>query len=205
MAFVFPRIYPILDSSFLPASGRKQFLSDLGASLADAGVTLLEYRHKTGADAELTADAEALRLAMPEEQVRLILDDRADLVCGVGFDGVHVDAGDVSVREARRIVGPGRMVGTFAGSDKLLPGILDEPANYFAIGQAADRRGGCAQAARGGGRRCGADGSCWDHAGDGAGGAGCGSKCGGCGRGDFRDGGSGGGVSEVDGEARVRA
>jgi thiamine-phosphate pyrophosphorylase len=134
MAFVFPRIYPILDSSFLPASGRKQFLSDLGASLADAGVTLLEYRHKTGADAELTADAEALRLAMPEEQVRLILDDRADLVCGVGFDGVHVDAGDVSVREARRIVGPGRMVGTFAGSDKLLPGILDEPANYFAIG-----------------------------------------------------------------------
>ena len=134
MAFVFPRIYPILDSSFLPASGRKQFLSDLGASLADAGVTLLEYRHKTGGDAELTADAEALRLAMPEEQVRLILDDRADLVCGVGFDGVHVDAGDVSVREARRIVGPGRMVGTFAGSDKLLPGILDEPANYFAIG-----------------------------------------------------------------------
>jgi thiamine-phosphate pyrophosphorylase len=134
MAFHFPQIYPILDSSFLPASGRKQFLHDLGAALADAGVTLLEYRNKTGSDAELQADAEALRAAMSDETIKLILDDRADLVCGVGFDGVHVDAGDVSVREARQIVGPGRIVGAFAGSDALIPGILDEPANYFAIG-----------------------------------------------------------------------
>jgi thiamine-phosphate pyrophosphorylase len=134
MAYQFPRIYPILDSSFVPASGRRRFLHDLGAAFADAGVTLLEYRNKTGSDAELRSDAETLRAAMPDETIRLILDDRADLVCEIGFDGVHVDAGDVSVREARRIVGPGRIVGTFAGSDALIHGILDEPANYFAIG-----------------------------------------------------------------------
>lgn len=134
MGFYFPRVYPILDSSYIPASGRRQFLSDLGAALADAGVTLLEYRNKTGSDAQILEDAGVLREVMPEEQVRLILDDRADLVEAVGFDGVHVDAGDVTVREARRIVGRGPIVGTFAGSDTLLPGILDEPANYFAIG-----------------------------------------------------------------------
>lgn len=134
MHVLFPRIYPILDGSYIPANGRQDFLSDLGASLADAGVVLLEYRNKNGSNAELRADAEVLREAMPEGQVKLILDDRADLVESVGFDGVHVDAGDVPVREARRIVGSGRMVGTFAGSDALLPGILDEPADYFAIG-----------------------------------------------------------------------
>jgi thiamine-phosphate pyrophosphorylase len=134
MHFPFPRIYPILDASYIPASGRREFLSDLGASLADSGVALLEYRNKTGSDAELRADAEVLRAVMPEEQVKLILDDRADLVETIGFDGVHVDAGDVTVREARRIVGAGRIVGTFAGSEALLPGILDEPADYFAIG-----------------------------------------------------------------------
>ncbi|HEY2857091.1 MAG TPA: thiamine phosphate synthase, partial [Terracidiphilus sp.] len=106
----------------------------LAASLADAGVTILEYRNKTDFGDELRADAEVLRRAMPEEQVKLILDDRADLVCAVGFDGVHVDAGDISVREARRMVGPARMVGTFGGGDALIPGILDEPADYFAIG-----------------------------------------------------------------------
>lgn len=134
MSFRFPLIYPILDSSFVPASNRLGFLRDLGASLADAGVTLLEYRNKTGSAAQVKADAAALREGMPEEQVRLILDDRAELVCEVGFDGVHVDAGDVSPREARRIVGAGKIVGTFAGSDALIPGILDEPADYFAIG-----------------------------------------------------------------------
>lgn len=134
MRFVLPRIYPILDSSYIPASGRADFLRDLGASLADAGVAMLEYRNKNGSEDQLRSDAEVLRSAMPEEQVKLILDDRADLVCQIGFDGVHVDSGDVSPKEARRIVGPGRIVGTFGGSDALLPGILDEPVNYWAVG-----------------------------------------------------------------------
>ena len=130
----FPRIYPILDSSVIPSSARAQFLLRLGCSLADAGVTLLEYRNKQGPDAELLADARILRAAMPIGRVKLILDDRADLVDLAAFDGVHVDAGDVSPSDARRIVGPGCIVGTFGGSDSLLPGILKEPADYFSIG-----------------------------------------------------------------------
>ena len=130
----FPKIYPILDSSVIPVAGRAEFLRRLGASLADAGVTLLEYRNKRAADTELLADAEILRRAMRGGQVRLILDDRADLVDRAGFDGVHVDAGDVSPAEARRLVGPQRIVGTFGGSDTLVLGILDQPADYFSIG-----------------------------------------------------------------------
>ena len=134
MAFIFPKLYPILDSAILPATGRTEFLSRLGASLTSAGVTLLEYRNKTGSDAEILADAAALRAAMPADRVRLILDDRADLVATVGFDGVHVDAGDFTPAEARVLIGPDRILGTFGGSDALLPGILDAPADYLAVG-----------------------------------------------------------------------
>lgn len=134
MAFIFPRVYPILDSSRIPAANRAAFLHRLGASLAEAGVTLLEYRNKQGSDDDLRADVAVLRAAMPAGQVNLILDDRADLVEEAGFDGVHVDADDVSPAEARRIVGETRIVGTFGGSDALLPGILDEPVDYLAIG-----------------------------------------------------------------------
>ena len=132
MAFSFPRVYPILDSSAIPRTGREQFLASLGHSLAEAGVTLLEYRNKTGSDAELISDAAILRRSLPA--AKLILDDRANLVAQVGFDGVHVDAGDISAAEARRILGPDRIIGTFAGSDSLIPGILTQPADYFAIG-----------------------------------------------------------------------
>ena len=134
MAFLFPKIYPILDASTIPSAGRAEFLRRLGGALADAGVTLLEYRNKTGVDGELLADAAILRIALPAEDVKLILDDRADLVEQVGFDGVHVDAGDLPPEEARRLVGPNRIVGTFGGSETLLPGILDEPVDYLAIG-----------------------------------------------------------------------
>jgi thiamine-phosphate pyrophosphorylase len=134
MPFSFPKIYPILDSSVIPATGRTEFLHRLGSSLADVGVTLLEYRSKASTEGDLLADAAVLRAAMPTGQVKLILDDRADLVEQAGFDGVHVDAGDVSAEEARRLVGPDRIVGTFGGSDSFLPGILEAPADYFAVG-----------------------------------------------------------------------
>ena len=39
-------------------------------------MTLLEYRNKSGAEAELLADAQILRAALPAGKVKLILDDR---------------------------------------------------------------------------------------------------------------------------------
>ena len=134
MTFSFPKIYPILDSSFIPAAGRAEFLRRMGGALADAGVTVLQYRNKARAESEILADAAVLRSAMPAPQVKLILDDRADLVMRTGFDGVHVDAGDISPSEARRILGPERIVGTFGGSTDFLAGVLDAPVDYWAVG-----------------------------------------------------------------------
>jgi thiamine-phosphate pyrophosphorylase len=134
MPFTFPKVYPILDASIIPQTGRVEFLRRLGGALAEAGVTLLEYRNKTGAEAELLADGAVLRAALPAKNVKLILDDRADLVEQIDFDGVHVDAGDVAPAEARRMIGAKRIVGTFGGSDALLLEVLNEPVDYHAIG-----------------------------------------------------------------------
>ena len=134
MSFSFPKVYPILDASIIPTTGRAEFLRRLGGSLAEAGVTLLEYRNKTSHYTELLADAAVLRAAMPAGRVKLILDDRVDLVEQVGFDGVHVDSGDATPAEARRLLGPERIIGTFGGGDALVPGILNCPADYFSIG-----------------------------------------------------------------------
>lgn len=134
MVFRYPRIYPILDASIIPLVGRAHFLRKLGNSLTKAGVRLLEYRNKTGSTAQILTDAAALREGMPIEKVKLILDDRDDLVEQTGFDGVHLDEGDTSPSEARWVLGPNRLIGTFGGSDSFAPGVLQEPANYFAIG-----------------------------------------------------------------------
>ena len=134
MPFSFPAVYPILDSAIIPPANREQFLHRLGSELAHAGVTLLEYRNKTGSDAELLADAAVLRAAMPSGMVKLIFDDRVDLVDVAGFDGVHVDAGDATPAAARQALGPARIVGAYGGTERLLPGILRQPADYLSIG-----------------------------------------------------------------------
>jgi thiamine-phosphate pyrophosphorylase len=134
MKTLFAKIYPILDASFIPVAGRAEFLRRLGGELAEAGITLLEYRNKTGAEAELLDDAAILRAALPAGKVKLILDDRVDLIDITRFDGVHVDAGDMSSFEARKLLGPDRIIGTFGGGAALVPGILGEPTDYFSIG-----------------------------------------------------------------------
>jgi thiamine-phosphate pyrophosphorylase len=132
-----PKVYPILDASFLPAIDRPRFLDRLGRSLADAGVTLLEYRNKPGTDAEVLADARLLRTAMPVGEVKLILDDRVDVAWAAGFDGVHVDAGDLSPEQARRILalsGAEPIIGTSAGGEAELRRAMAEPVDYIAFG-----------------------------------------------------------------------
>jgi len=134
MAISLPKVYPILDSSFIPGEGRAAFLQQLGTELAAAGVTLLEYRNKSGPDMEILADVAILRAALPGPNIKLILDDRVDLIDRTGFDGVHVDAGDLSAAEARSLLGPEKIVGAFGGSTEFLPGTLSGPADYLAIG-----------------------------------------------------------------------
>jgi thiamine-phosphate pyrophosphorylase len=134
MTFSFPRVYPILDVSAVPQTSRERFLKELGEGLTEAGVTLLEYRNKSGNEAELTTDAGMLRQSLPNGKVKLILDDRVDLIEKLEFDGVHVDAGDLTPANARWLLDPEAIIGTFGGSESLLEGILAEPADYFSIG-----------------------------------------------------------------------
>jgi thiamine-phosphate pyrophosphorylase len=137
---LFPKVYPILDASVLPPARRVEFLLQIGAKLVQAGVTLLEYRNKSSDDAELIADAQALRSVLPQGRVKLILDDRVDLVETVGFDGVHVDAGDLTPAEARRLLGPERIIGTYGGGEGLLTDILLAPVDYLSIGPVFETR-----------------------------------------------------------------
>jgi thiamine-phosphate pyrophosphorylase len=132
MGFVFPKIYPILDVSVFPAVGRVEFLDRLGRSLADGDLRLMEYRNKTGTDAEVLADARILRATMP--LVKLVMDDRVDVAMAAAFDGVHVDAGDLPPAEARKLLGAAALIGTSAASEVQLQEALASGADYIAFG-----------------------------------------------------------------------
>jgi thiamine-phosphate pyrophosphorylase len=71
---------------------------------------------------------------MPVGQVRLVLDDRVDVALAAGFDGVHVDAGDLPPAIARSLIGTQRLVGTSASNEEQLAEALGSPVDYIAFG-----------------------------------------------------------------------
>ncbi|MFZ0089186.1 MAG: thiamine phosphate synthase [Solirubrobacteraceae bacterium] len=88
---------------------------DLGdrflAQALGGGVDVVQLRCKHAADAALVASARRYAAVCAAHGVPLILNDRPDLVATAGADGVHVGQDDVPAAEARRAVGPDRLVG----------------------------------------------------------------------------------------------
>jgi thiamine-phosphate pyrophosphorylase len=98
----------------------------------DGGVDVVQLRDKEGSDAEVLEAAAGFRAVCAERGVPFLLNDRPDLAVQVGADGVHVGQDDMPVAEARRIVGPDRLVGLSTHS----PAQVDAAAgvDYIAVG-----------------------------------------------------------------------
>lgn len=75
------------------------------------GVDIVQLRDKELCDEALVAASGPFRAACDVHGALFVLNDRPDLVEACGADGVHVGRSDASVAEARRVVGPDRLIG----------------------------------------------------------------------------------------------
>ena len=129
---ILSQLYAIVDAEVLAA--RSVSLVDFARDFRAGGVTLLQYRDKNGSPQEILRAASILREAMSGSDCRLILNDRADLAVLANFDGVHVGQGDLSPEDARRVVGPDRIVGVSTHTDEQARLADQSCADYIAIG-----------------------------------------------------------------------
>lgn len=131
----FPSLYPILDSSYLAgAADRAGTLQQIIRDLASAGVEILQYRNKSEDEFQVLADARALREAAAGTGLLLIINDYPALAVQAGFDGVHVGQTDMPPDEARRILGPGKILGVSTHNEAQLRAADSQPVDYVAIG-----------------------------------------------------------------------
>ncbi|MFP3944937.1 MAG: thiamine phosphate synthase [Alphaproteobacteria bacterium] len=125
------RLYLITPPAFDPGA----FAPDLKAALSAGDVACVQLRMKEAADAEIER---AARLLMPEVQeagAAFLINDRPDLAARLGADGVHIGQQDTGYEEARRLVGPGGIVGvTCHNSRHLAMEAAEKGADYVAFG-----------------------------------------------------------------------
>ncbi len=125
-----PRLYAILDTSCFPDS---QTLFSTAEELVSGGVTLLQYRNKSGNAREMLEQARELRRRLGDS-VKLIMNDRADLCIAAGFDGVHVGQEDLSPEGARKVIGEKLWLGVSTHNPDQVKRADKISADYIAVG-----------------------------------------------------------------------
>ncbi len=100
-------LYVILD----PSVSGEDALATVLREAAKAGARLFQYRNKTDAMNAAYAAALPLRRLAADVGATFIVNDRCDLALAVEADGVHLGQSDLPYAEARRVMGPGKLIG----------------------------------------------------------------------------------------------
>ena len=104
------------------------------AACVRGGVDVVQLREKHLDARPLLRRAAALRRVCHDLGVPMVLNDRPDLALEAGADGVHVGQDDSPPSLARRILGPGAVVGLSTHGPDDLAAAAGEPVDYLSAG-----------------------------------------------------------------------
>ena len=127
---ILPRLYAILEASRFPDT---QALCVFADELIAGGITLLQYRNKSGNARAMLEQARELKRRL-RSSVQLMMNDRADLCLAAGFDGVHVGQDDLSPEGARKVIGNSRALGVSTHNPHQVKIADKSSTDYLAIG-----------------------------------------------------------------------
>lgn len=123
-------LYLILDPSIVPNSDLRQVLREAAA----AGVRLFQYRDKRASMKQAYERARSLCAVARELGVVCLVNDRCDLALAVDADGVHLGQDDLPVTHARRLLGPGKIIGLSTHSAEHVKAGAQTEADYLGFG-----------------------------------------------------------------------
>lgn len=126
-----PRLYPILDTGLVERLGLD--VERAAHIILEGGARILQFRHKGWYSRDMFQTAKAVAELCRDRGALFIVNDRADIAALLDA-GLHVGQEDLPPTEARRILGPDRVIGySTHNAEQLAAGDL-EPVDYLAVG-----------------------------------------------------------------------
>jgi thiamine-phosphate pyrophosphorylase len=111
------RLYALID----PDHAGGHDLVDLARQIAAGGATLVQLRDKRSETRAMIEEVRAVKAALTPFNVPLVVNDRLDVALAAEANGVHLGPDDVPPEDARRLLGPGAIIGlsikTVAGAE----------------------------------------------------------------------------------------
>lgn len=124
------RLYLVTDSTY----HTEESLLKTVEEACEGGVTLVQLREKHAGGREYLEKARKVREITDRFGIPLIIDDRVDVAMACGAAGVHVGSSDLPVAEARRILGPDKIVGATAKTVEAAKKAYEDGADYLGVG-----------------------------------------------------------------------
>ena len=100
----------------------------------DGGADCVQLREKGLQDGDLLARARSMAAVCRKRGVLFIVNDRPDLAVLSNADGVHLGQTDMRARDARRIIGPARLIGLSTHTPEQLREAITDTPDYIAVG-----------------------------------------------------------------------
>ena len=124
------RLYAVTDRTWLG----KESLEEAVEAALRGGVTILQLREKRASHEELVKTAMRLKPLCRRYGVPLIINDDVEAALEADADGVHVGQEDMAVAEARRILGPEKIIGARAHNREEALEAQRQGADYLGSG-----------------------------------------------------------------------
>jgi thiamine-phosphate pyrophosphorylase len=118
-----------------PARREQGDLRDFLHAVYDGGVDVVQLRDKSLDTCDEIAAIEVLAEVAAEHGKLFAVNDRADIAALVGADVLHVGQDDLSVAQARALLGPDVVLGLSTHSPRQAQAAIDDPElDYFCTG-----------------------------------------------------------------------
>jgi thiamine-phosphate pyrophosphorylase len=124
-----PRVYPITDTGISGLSHAEQV-----KRLIAGGATFVQIRDKDLSPSEFYLEAKAALDEARQNRLRVIINDRVDIVAALDADGVHLGQGDLPPQAARKLLGEAAIIGFSTHNVEQAREAISLPINYLAIG-----------------------------------------------------------------------
>lgn len=124
------KLYGILDLAYVTEAQAEE----VTARMLEGGVGILQLRAKAWTESRIAKLAEKIQPLCERAGIPFILNDFPQLVSQVGADGAHVGQDDLSVAEARRLAGAGKLIGKSTHSLGQAMASLEEKPDYIGFG-----------------------------------------------------------------------
>lgn len=123
-------LYAVTD----PGVTRNTTLEAQAEAAIRGGVTCVQLRDKTASKEEFLKQAISLKRITDQYHTPLIINDHVDIAKEIDAAGVHIGQSDMTLTQARKILGDKKIIGVSARTVELAVKAQNEGASYLGVG-----------------------------------------------------------------------